>query len=167
MQGIWAVHDGSRAVNPREVEGRIEGGIVQALGQGLMEDYRLADGHTSTPGFAKYILPAALDGPQVKSVILEYPDPIGPPGSKGIGAPALVPTIPAIINTIHDAVGARITARPALSERVREALRDKERPMLGNAAEGNYGSKSTIKINKKVTNPARKGRIGNCRAKGR
>ena len=38
--GIWAVHDVGRAVNPRGVEGQIEGGIVQALGQGLMEDYK-------------------------------------------------------------------------------------------------------------------------------
>ena len=38
--GIWAVHDVGRAVNPRGVEGQIEGGIVQALGQGLMEDYQ-------------------------------------------------------------------------------------------------------------------------------
>ena len=38
--GIWAAHDVGRAVNPRGVEGQIEGGIVQALGQGLMEDYK-------------------------------------------------------------------------------------------------------------------------------
>src|ERR1700761_6221823 len=61
--GVWAVHDVGRAVNPRGVEGQIEGGIVQALGQGLMEDYRQENGRTSTPGFAKYILPTALDVP--------------------------------------------------------------------------------------------------------
>ena len=38
--GIWAAHDVGRAVNPQGVEGQIEGGIVQALGQALMEDYR-------------------------------------------------------------------------------------------------------------------------------
>ena len=53
--GIWAAHDVGRAVNPQGVEGQIEGGIVQALGQGLMEDYRLDNGRTSTSGFAKYI----------------------------------------------------------------------------------------------------------------
>jgi CO/xanthine dehydrogenase Mo-binding subunit len=133
--GIWAVHDVGRAVNPRGVEGQIEGGIVQALGQGLMEDYKLSDGHTSTHGFAKYILPTALDVPQVTSVILEDPDPIGPLGVKGIGEPAMVPTIPAIMNAIYDAVGVRITSLPASPERVREALRDKERNMLREAAE--------------------------------
>ena len=39
--GIWAAHDVGRAVNPQGVEGQIEGGIVQALGQALMEDYKL------------------------------------------------------------------------------------------------------------------------------
>jgi CO/xanthine dehydrogenase Mo-binding subunit len=57
--GIWAAHDVGRAVNPQGVEGQIEGGVVQALGQGLMEDYQLKDGHTTTPGFAKYILPTS------------------------------------------------------------------------------------------------------------
>ena len=93
--GIWAAHDVGRAVNPRGVEGQIEGGIVQALGQGLMEDYKLENGHTTTPGFAKYILPTSLDVPRVTSIIVEDPDPIGPLGVKGIGEPAMVPTIPA------------------------------------------------------------------------
>src|SRR6476469_3677201 len=53
--GIWAVYDVGGTVNPRGVEGQIEGGIVQALGQGLMEYYKLHEGRTSTPGFAKYI----------------------------------------------------------------------------------------------------------------
>ena len=107
--GIWAAHDVGRAVNPKGVEGQIEGGIVQALGQALMEDYKLENGHTTTPGFAKYILPTSLDVPHVTSIIVEDPDPIGPLGVKGIGEPAMVPTIPAIMNAIYDAVGVRIT----------------------------------------------------------
>ncbi len=123
--GIWAAHDVGRAVNPKGVEGQIEGGIVQALGQGLMEDYRLEQGRTTTPGFAKYILPTSLDVPHVTSVIVEDPDPIGPLGVKGIGEPAMVPTIPAIMNAIYDAVGVRITSLPATPEKVLEALRRK------------------------------------------
>ena len=125
--GIWAAHDVGRAVNPRGVEGQIEGGIVQALGQALMEDYKLEAGHTSTSGFAKYILPTSLDVPHVTSIIIEDPDPIGPLGVKGIGEPAMVPTIPAIMNAIYDAVGVRITSLPATPEKVREGIRRKER----------------------------------------
>lgn len=120
--GVWAAHDVGRAVNPRGVEGQIEGGVVQALGQALMEDYRLEHGHTTTPGFAKYILPTSLDVPQVTSIIIEDPDPIGPLGVKGVGEPAMVPTIPAIMNAIYDAVGVRITSLPATPEKVLEAL---------------------------------------------
>ncbi|MGE0563527.1 MAG: xanthine dehydrogenase family protein molybdopterin-binding subunit [Pseudolabrys sp.] len=125
--GIWAAHDVGRAVNPKGVEGQIEGGIVQALGQGLMEDYQLKDGHTTTHGFAKYILPTSLDVPRVNSIIVEDPDPIGPLGVKGIGEPAMVPTIPAIMNAIYDAVGVRILDLPATPEKVLMALREKER----------------------------------------
>ena len=125
--GIWAAHDVGRAVNPQGVEGQIEGGVVQALGQGLMEDYKLVDGHTSTHGFAKYILPTALDVPKINSIIIEDPDPIGPLGVKGIGEPAMVPTIPAVMNAIYDAVGVRITSLPATPEKVLMAIREKQR----------------------------------------
>ena len=95
---------------------------MQALGQGLMEDYQLEDGHTTTPNFAKYILPTSLDVPRVTSVIVEDPDPIGPLGVKGIGEPAMIPTIPAVMNAIYDAVGVRITALPATPESVLAAI---------------------------------------------
>ncbi len=120
--GIWAAHDVGRAVNPRGVEAQIEGGIVQALGQGLMEDYRTQDGHTTTPNLAKYILPTSLDVPRVTSVIVEDPDPIGPLGVKGIGEPAMIPTIPAVMNAIYDAIGVRITTLPATPEKVLAAI---------------------------------------------
>jgi CO/xanthine dehydrogenase Mo-binding subunit len=123
--GIWAAHDVGRAVNPRGVEAQIEGGIVQAIGQGLMEDYRTQDGHTTTPNLAKYILPTSLDVPRVTSVIIEDPDPIGPLGVKGIGEPAMIPTIPAVMNAIYDAIGVRITMLPATPEKVLAAIKDK------------------------------------------
>ncbi|MDQ2080833.1 molybdopterin-dependent oxidoreductase [Xanthobacteraceae bacterium Astr-EGSB] len=133
--GVWAAHDVGRAVNPKGVEGQIEGAVVQALGQALMEDYKLDGGHTTTPGFAKYILPTALDVPQVNSVIIEDPDPIGPLGVKGIGEPAMVPTIPAVMNAIYDAVGVRITSLPATPEKILEALRAKTNAKASVAAE--------------------------------
>jgi len=125
--GIWAAHDVGRAVNPQGVEAQIEGGVVQALGQGLMEDYKIERGRTTTPGFAKYILPTALDVPHINSIIIEDPDPIGPLGVKGIGEPAMIPTIPAITNAIYDAVGVRIMSLPATPEKVLAAIRHKEK----------------------------------------
>lgn len=123
--GVWAAHDVGRAVNPRGVEGQIEGGVVQGVGQALMEDYRLDKGHTTTHGFAKYILPTSLDVPHVTSIIVEDPDPLGPLGVKGIGEPALVPTCPAITNAIYDAIGVRIDSLPATPEKILDGLRKK------------------------------------------
>lgn len=123
--GIWAVHDVGRAINPRGVEGQIEGGVVQGLGQALMEEYQTVNGHPVTPGFAKYILPTALDIPQINCTIVEDPDPLSPLGAKGIGEPALVPTAPAIMNAIYDAIGVRMTSLPATPEKILQALQDK------------------------------------------
>ena len=120
--GIWAVHDVGRAINPRGVEGQIEGGVVQGLGQALMEDYQLENGHTKTHGFAKYILPTALDIPQINTRIVEDRDPRSPLGAKGIGEPSLIPTAPAITNAIYDAIGVRITSLPATPEKILAAL---------------------------------------------
>lgn len=116
--GMWAVHDVGRAINPRGVEGQIEGGIVQGLGQALMEEYHTEKGHATTHGFAKYILPTALDIPQINCRLVEDRDPKSPLGAKGIGEPALVPTAPAIMNAIYDAIGVRITSLPATPEKV-------------------------------------------------
>ncbi|MFV0334640.1 MAG: xanthine dehydrogenase family protein molybdopterin-binding subunit [Tropicimonas sp.] len=123
--GIWAAHDVGRAINPRGVEGQIEGGVVQGLGQALMEDYRTEKGHTSTHGFASYILPTSLDIPQINSIIVEDPDPTSPLQAKGIGEPSLVPTAPAIINAIYDAIGVRIKSLPATPEKILAALRER------------------------------------------
>lgn len=131
--GVWAAHDVGRAINPRGVEGQIEGGVVQGLGQALMEDYKLDQGHTTTHGFAKYILPTSLDIPEINSIIVEDPDPKSPLGAKGIGEPALVPTAPAIMNAIYDAIGVRITSLPATPEKILAGLAEKE--ALAEAAE--------------------------------
>jgi len=133
--GIWAAHDVGRAVNPRGVEGQIEGAVVQGVGQALMENYIVTDGHSTTDSFAKYILPTSLDVPQVTSIIVEDPDPLSPLGVKGIGEPALVPTVPAIMNAIYDAIGVRITSLPATPEKILAALREKQQQSLRTAAE--------------------------------
>ena len=108
LLGIWACHDVGRAINPKGVEGQVEGGVVQAVGQALMENFELDNGKTSSGNLAKYILPTSLDVPKVKTKIVEDPDPLSPLGAKGIGEPAMVPTAPAIMNAIYDAVGVRI-----------------------------------------------------------
>ena len=131
LLGIWACHDVGKAINPKGVEGQIEGGVVQAVGQALMEDYQQVEGHTTTGSFAKYILPTSLDVPRVITKIVEDPDPLSPLGAKGIGEPAMVPTAPAIMNAIYDAVGIRIQSLPATPEKILRALDEKRRKLNG------------------------------------
>ena len=130
LLGIWACHDVGRAINPKGVEGQVEGGVVQAVGQALMENFELDNGKTSSGNLAKYILPTSLDVPKVKTKIVEDPDPLSPLGAKGIGEPAMVPTAPAILNAIYDAVGVRIKSLPATPEKILSALREKQRKSL-------------------------------------
>ncbi|WP_440695064.1 xanthine dehydrogenase family protein molybdopterin-binding subunit [Candidatus Pelagibacter sp. HIMB109] len=126
LLGIWACHDVGKAINPKGVEGQIEGGVVQAVGQALMENYELENGRTKSGSFAKYILPTSLDVPKVTSKIVEDPDPLSPLGAKGIGEPAMVPTSPAIMNAIYDAIGVRIKSLPATPEKILNALKEKK-----------------------------------------
>ena len=69
-----------------------------------------------------YLIPSAGDIPRVESILIEDPSPVGPFGAKGIGEQAVVPTAPAILNAIHDAIGIRIHRVPATPDRIRTAI---------------------------------------------
>jgi CO/xanthine dehydrogenase Mo-binding subunit len=124
---IVAAHDVGQAVNEALVRGQITGGIGFGVGQAIMENMVLDQGRTLNPNFADYIIPTAMDMPRVETLIVEEPEPTGPFGAKGVGEPANVPTAPAILNAIYDAVGVRINDLPATPERVLKALKDKSR----------------------------------------
>jgi len=114
---IVAAHDVGRAINPQNVEGQIQGGVAMGLGFALTEEY--VPGKTLSMG--DYHVPTSLDMPQITPIIVEDKEPSGPYGAKGVGEPALIPTAPAILNAIADALGERIYTLPAHLERVRES----------------------------------------------
>jgi CO/xanthine dehydrogenase Mo-binding subunit len=119
VRRIAAAHDVGKAVNPMIVEGQIQGGIAQGLGMALMEEYlpgRTEDLHN-------YLMPTIGDVPDIISIVVEDSEPTGPWGAKGIGEPALIPTLPAIFGAIHHATGVRLTTAPATPDRVRQAIR--------------------------------------------
>jgi CO/xanthine dehydrogenase Mo-binding subunit len=118
VRRIVAAHDVGRAINPTQVEGQIHGGIAQGLGFALMEAY--VPGRTEN--LHDYLIPTVGDMPEIECLLIEDPEPSGPYGAKGVGEPALVPTAPAILGGIHDAVGVRITRLPASPDRVRAAI---------------------------------------------
>lgn len=119
---IVAAHDVGRAVNPLNVEGQIHGGTAMGIGFALMEEF--VPGHTSSMG--DYHIPTSLDMPKIISMLVEEPEPSGPFGAKGVGEPALIPTAPAVLNALADALGKRIYRLPAHPERVREAMARKD-----------------------------------------
>jgi len=122
---IVAAHDVGRAINPLGVEGQIEGGVAMGIGYALIENLQLEEGWPLTPSFAEYLLPTVMDVPPIVSIIVEDEEPTGPYGAKGVGEPATIPTAPAIINAIHDAVGIRVNELPATPEVVLRLLREK------------------------------------------
>jgi len=115
---ITAAHDVGHAINPTLIEGQIEGGAAQGLGHALMEEFFPGKGEN----LHDYLIPSAGDMPPVESILIEDPSPIGPFGAKGIGEQAVIPTAPAILNAIHDAIGVRIHRIPATPDRVRAAI---------------------------------------------
>ena len=115
---IVAAHDVGRAINPTLTEGQIHGGIAQGLGFALMEEF--VPGRTEN--LHDYLIPTVGDMPEIKTYLIEDPDPNGPFGAKGVGEPALIATAPAILGAIRHATGARITRVPALPHRVWEAI---------------------------------------------
>ena len=126
---IAAAHDVGRAINPVIVEGQIHGGIAQGLGMALMEEYIPG----KTEDLHNYLMPTFGDVPEITSIIVEDPEPTGPWGAKGIGEPALIPTLPAIFGAIYHATGVRMKSAPATPDKVRRAILDLdgERPDHG------------------------------------
>lgn len=123
VERLVSVNDVGKAVNPQLIEGQIEGGVAQALGWTLMENFVQREGRTLTQHLSTYLIPSVLDVAEViEPVILELPDPQGPLGARGMAEMPFVPTAPAIGAAIHDALGVWIDELPYTPERVWQAV---------------------------------------------
>ncbi len=121
---VISTNDVGRAVNPHLVQGQIEGGVVQAQGYAIMENLVSVEGRIKNPFLSTYLIPTVLDVPtEVRSVILEYPDPIGPWGARGMAEMPFLPLAAAIVAAVHDATGIWIDQLPLTPDRVVPALR--------------------------------------------
>lgn len=122
---VIAVNDVGRAINPQQVVGQIEGAVVQAQGYALMEHLISENGRIKNPYLSTYLIPTVLDIPiEVKSVVLEHPDPIGPWGARGMAEMPFLPLAPAIAAAIHDATGIWLDDLPFTPDKVVAALRE-------------------------------------------
>ena len=111
-------HDIGRAINPQGALGQLIGGSVMSLGWALNEDFVTEKGHRVTESLAEYLVPTAMDVPDVKGTLLEDPYPTGPYGAKGVGEHATVSTTPAIVNAINQATGCFFQELPVTPEKI-------------------------------------------------
>ncbi|MBN1266659.1 MAG: molybdopterin-dependent oxidoreductase [Anaerolineales bacterium] len=123
LRKVLCADDVGKAINPQQVEGQIEGALVQAAGYTILENFVQNDGRILTDKLSTYLIPTVLDIPdEIDSVILEYADPRGPWGARGMAEMPFIPLAPAIIDAVHDATGVWFDSFPLTPERVLEGL---------------------------------------------
>ncbi len=121
---VVSAHDVGKAINPQQVQGQVEGAVVQAQGYTLIENLVSREGRILNPYLSTYLIPTILDIPdEVRSVILEHPDPLGPWGARGMAEMPLLPTAPAVAAAVYDATGVWLDEIPMTPDKVVMALR--------------------------------------------
>ncbi len=114
---VATAQDVGRVLNPLQVLGQVEGGIAQGVGLAVMEEIVLDRGLVRNPSFTDYLLPTALDMPEVTvAALVEQPEPGAPFGAKGVGEPPTISSTPAVVAAIRAATGLeldRVPVRPA------------------------------------------------------
>jgi CO/xanthine dehydrogenase Mo-binding subunit len=120
---VVCADDVGKAINPQQIEGQIEGCIVQGCGHMIQENFVLENGMIKTPSLSTYLIPTIMDIPdQIESIILEYPDPGGPWGARGVGEMPMSPLPAAIAIALQDATGVWFDEYPLTPERVLRGL---------------------------------------------
>jgi len=127
---VVAGTDVGRALNPRSVQGQVEGAIVMALGNSLTEEYIIEDGIPWSTLLARYKMPSIKHAPQIISHIVEHPTSDGPYGSKGVGELPSINTMPAIVNAIYNATGVRVYSVPVDQDALLRAIKQGEKEVL-------------------------------------
>jgi CO/xanthine dehydrogenase Mo-binding subunit len=122
-----ACHDIGRAIDMQRVVGQIQGAVAQGIGYALSESIDTVGGVVGSTLFADYLIPTAVDLPDINAIGLELHPGKGPFGARGIGEPPIGPCAPALASAIQDAVGVRLRHLPMTPERLHSALRDARR----------------------------------------
>lgn len=106
------------AINPTYLEGQIEGGVIQGLGQAMSEELVVVDGQVMNGNLTDYKMPTAMDAPDVEVILVLRPSAEGPFGAKGVGEPPCMEPPAALANAVASATGKRITDLPITAEKV-------------------------------------------------
>jgi CO/xanthine dehydrogenase Mo-binding subunit len=119
---ITTAQDIGRAINPLLAAGQIEGGTLQAVGYGLLEEVVWDRGRVVNNRLTNYIIPTSLDAPEMQTIIVEKAYPHGPFGAKGVGELPMDGGAPAIAAAVFDATGAFVSEIPVTPERLQAAM---------------------------------------------
>jgi len=129
LERLIMVDDCGNPLNPLLVHGQVEGGLVQGIGQALIEQLIYGeDGQLLTGTFMEYAMPRADDAPPM---ILEHtvtPSPLNPLGVKGVGESGTVAAPAAVLNAVVDALvpfGTRHIHVPLTPEKIWRAIHGK------------------------------------------
>ncbi len=121
---IVCAGDVGKAINPQQVLGQIEGGVIQALGWVTCEDFVTQEGRVLTPNLSTYLIPTTADIPErLDALIVEHADPVGPWGARGLGELPFIAVAPAVAAAVHDATGIWFDEFPLTQERLLQGLR--------------------------------------------
>jgi len=122
--GIWAVYDIGTPIDEKIVKGQIEGGIVQGLGFGCMEVLNSKNGQLLQSSLTDYLIPTAVDFPEIESKLIHNPYENGPFGARGLGELSLVGAAPALALAIQNAIGQKVTQIPVTPEYIMELMQN-------------------------------------------
>ncbi|MGB3561936.1 MAG: molybdopterin cofactor-binding domain-containing protein, partial [Thermoanaerobaculia bacterium] len=115
---VTAVCEVGKAIHPVLCAGQIEGGTLQAVSWGLMEEIKMEEGRYLNDRLATYIIPTIMDSPLIEVHLLEQPYEGGPFGAKGVGELPMDGGAPAALAAVESATGIRATEIPATPERL-------------------------------------------------
>jgi len=116
---IYCAIDVGRAINPQQVVGQIQGGLVQSVGYAVMENFVEKDGRVLTPSLSTYLVPTVVDIPGEMNIeVMEIPDPRGPWGARGLGEVMNMCLAPAVTAAVYDATGVWFDHFPLIPEEV-------------------------------------------------
>jgi len=121
-----AVHDCGRVINPKLLEGQVQGAIAQGLGQALGEAMLYSpEGQPLSGSFLDYAIPSADDMPAIRMDSMQTLSPTNPLGVKGIGELPTVAAPVAAANAVLDAlssIGVRHIDTPLTADKIWHAL---------------------------------------------
>lgn len=123
--GAWGIFDVGVPVDLNIIQGQMQGGFLQGIGYASMEQMDYDDkGIIRNQSFSDYIIPTAVDVPQLVTEIMNNPYTHGPYGAKGAGELPLVGAAPAYVEAMENALGANLYKAPFTPEDTMQILQE-------------------------------------------